>query len=304
MLDKFAEELKEQREKSGLTVQQLATKTRIDVKFLEAIELGNFAFLPELYVKAFIKQYAKTVGIDEELTLKKYMDAKEGKSFQIDPSIVEEKIEQNETSDTEPIKSEIPTTEETKPAVQPPSPLKSYNDLPKQNSAEDESKINKQLMMFGLGGVGVIIIAAILYFLVFNRSNEIIVAETPIEEVIAQSNERYVEKDPVEQNLNDNTIVPASIDSLYLTFSAKEISWVFVVLDNNSVKEFTLSPNSKFTLVAAKEFKATIGNSGGISLQLNNKPIDFTGQSGSVRHFKLDRTGLVYLNAPPKLEKQ
>ena len=89
-----------------------------------------------------------------------------------------------------------------------------------------------------------------------------------------------------------------------ITFNAKETSWVFVVLDNNRTQEFTLSPNSKFSVAASREFKATVGNSGGVTLQLNNQPVDFTGRVGSVRHFKLDKTGIVYLNAPPKLEQE
>ena len=99
-------------------------------------------------------------------------------------------------------------------------------------------------------------------------------------------------------------MVPVSSDSLYLTFYAKETSWVFVVLDNNRTQEFTLSPNSKFSVAASREFKATVGNSGGVTLQLDNKSVDFTGRVGSVRHFKLDKTGIVYLNAPPKLEQE
>ena len=62
MLNKFSEELKEARIKNGLTLQQIAAKTRIDLKFLENLENGNFAFLPELYIKAFIREYAKLVG--------------------------------------------------------------------------------------------------------------------------------------------------------------------------------------------------------------------------------------------------
>ena len=86
MLDKFADELREQREKSGLTLQQMATKTRIDIKFLEAIDQGNFAFLPDLYVKAFVKQYAKTIGLDENLMIKKFEAYREGKEYAENPS--------------------------------------------------------------------------------------------------------------------------------------------------------------------------------------------------------------------------
>jgi cytoskeletal protein RodZ len=299
MLDKFADELRLQRENSGLTLQQMATKTRIDLKFLEAIDQGNFSFLPDLYVRAFVKQYAKTIGLDENITLKKFEAAREGKEFDQNlPAPLVEKI-QAEVPKVEEPKTETPAT-----IVKPASPLKSYVDDHKQKSGEDETKVNSQLMIFGLGGIGLIIIAALLYFFVFNKSDKIIVEETPIDEVIEQSNQRYVEEESTEQIISDSTIAPVSSDSLYLTFYAKETSWVFVVLDNNRTQEFTLSPNSKFSITAAREFKATVGNSGAVTLQLDNKTVDFTGRAGSVRYFKLDKTGIVYLNTPPKLEQE
>ena len=199
--------------------------------------------------------------------------------------------------------TELPKTETPAPVIVPPPTLKSYVDESKPKSGEDESKPNSQLMIFGLGGVGLIIILALLYVFIFNKSDKIIVQETPIEEVIEQSKDRYVEEEPAEQNINSSTIVPVSTDSLYLTFVAKETSWVFVVLDNVRTREFTINPGSKFSLAASREFKATVGNSGGVTLQMNNQPVDFTGRSGSVRYFKLDRTGIVYLSTPPKIEQ-
>lgn len=298
MLDKFADELRQQRESAGLTLQQMATKTRIDLKFLEAIDQGNFSFLPDLYVKAFVKQYAKTIGLDENITLKKFEAAREGMEYDPNPPAPVEEIKKEETPKVEP-----PKTESPRPAVKSTSPLKSYVDDQNQKSNDDEGKANKQLMIFGLGGVGLIIIAALLYFFVFNKSDKIIVEETPIKEVIEQGNKRYVEEEPVEQITSDSSFVPLSGDSLYLTFYAKESSWIFVVLDNNRTQEFTLSPNSKFSVAASREFKATVGNSGGVTLQLNNQPVDFTGRPGSVKYFKLNKDGIVYLNTPPKIEQ-
>jgi cytoskeleton protein RodZ len=298
MLDKFADELRQQRESAGLTLQQMATKTRIDFKFLEAIDQGNFSFLPDLYVKAFVKQYAKTIGLDENVTLKKFEAAREGKEFDPNPPAPVEEIKQKEDP-----KPDLPKTEIPKSVVKSTSPLKSYADEQKQKSTEDESKANARLLIFGLGGIGLIIIAALVYFFIFNESDKIIVEETPIEELIEQGNQRYVEEETAEPITIDSTVVPVSSDSLYLTFYAKETSWVFVVLDNNRTQEFTLGQDSKFSVTALREFKATIGNSGGVSLQLNNQSVDFTGRSGSVRHFKIDKTGIVYLNVPPKLEQ-
>ncbi len=309
MLDKFADELRQQRESAGLTLKQMATKTRIDIKFLEAIDNGNFSFLPDLYVKAFIKSYAKTVGLDEDITLKKFEAAKEGLEYDPNPPEPVEEIKHEEKQKEQP-KTDIPKTEEPKveqpkPTPKPTPPLKSYAEEQKHYSVDDEVKANKQLLIFGLGGIGLIIVAAIIYFFVFNKSDKIIVEETPIEEVIHQDNQRYIEEEPADQpNESDSTVVPVSSDSLHLTFLAKETSWIFVVLDNNKQQEFTLAPNLKFTISAAKEIKATIGNSGAVSLQLDNQPVDFTGRTGSVRYIKLDRAGLVYLNAPPKIEQE
>lgn len=309
MLNKFADELKTKREESGLTLKQLATKTRIDLKFLEAIEEGNFAFLPELYVKAFVKQFAKTIGLDENITLKKYEAAKEGKEYDPNPpAMPEEKVitQEHQTSDDAKTPEQLvpQKVEETNPIVKSTSPLKSYVDETKTKNVEDESKANKQLMIFGLGGVGLIIVAALVYLIFFNQSNKIIVEETPIDEVLLESNERYSEEPSFDQSAADSVDMFTSSDSLYLTFFAKETSWVYVVLDNNRTQEFTLNPNSKFSVAATREFKATVGNSGGVTLQLNNQSVEFVGRSGSVRHFKLDKTGLVYLNTPAKIEQE
>lgn len=309
MLNKFAEELKKKRQESGLTLKQLATKTRIDQKFLEAIEEGNFAFLPELYVKAFVKQFAKTIGLDENITLKKYEAAKEGKDYDLNPTAsLEEKVISQEKEIINPEKtpdlSVPPNIEYPKQIVKSTSPIKSYIDETKTKNANDENKADKQLIIFGLGGVGLIIIAALIYFLFFNHSNKIIVEETPVDEILQESNERYVEEPSTEETIDDSTNFFTSSDSLYLTFFAKETSWVYVVIDNSRTQEFTLNPNSKFSVAAVREFKVTVGNSGGVTLKLNNQNVDFVGRIGSVRHFKIDKTGLVYLNTPAKIDQE
>ncbi|MCH7827355.1 MAG: helix-turn-helix domain-containing protein, partial [Bacteroidetes bacterium] len=55
MLNKFAHELKKAREKADITLQNLSARSRLDIKFLQSMEKGDFLFLTELYVKAFIK---------------------------------------------------------------------------------------------------------------------------------------------------------------------------------------------------------------------------------------------------------
>ncbi len=63
-----------------MTLDDLQQTTKIQKRYLIAIEDGDFAALPgKFYVRAFIKQYAETVGIDPEELLAKLDEDKASK---------------------------------------------------------------------------------------------------------------------------------------------------------------------------------------------------------------------------------
>lgn len=58
--------LRDAREAQGLSLADIAARTRVPIRQLEAIELGNFAALPSItYAIGFAKAYARTVELDE-----------------------------------------------------------------------------------------------------------------------------------------------------------------------------------------------------------------------------------------------
>lgn len=60
-------QLRAAREARGLTLQDIEQATRIRVKYLRALEEGNFEVLPEtVYVRGFLKAYAREVGLDPD----------------------------------------------------------------------------------------------------------------------------------------------------------------------------------------------------------------------------------------------
>ena len=60
------ERLRETREAQGLSLAEIAARTRIPIRQLEAIETSNFAALPSVtYSVGFAKAYARAVGADE-----------------------------------------------------------------------------------------------------------------------------------------------------------------------------------------------------------------------------------------------
>ncbi|QAT65347.1 helix-turn-helix domain-containing protein [Bacillus glycinifermentans] len=59
--------LKEAREEKGMSLDDLQAATKIQKRYLTALEEGNYDVIPgKFYVRAFIKQYAEAVGLNSE----------------------------------------------------------------------------------------------------------------------------------------------------------------------------------------------------------------------------------------------
>jgi transcriptional regulator with XRE-family HTH domain len=60
----LAERLKKTRLEKGLTLSEVATRTKISLKYLEVLEAGHYQSLPgEMYAKAWLKIYAKLLDL-------------------------------------------------------------------------------------------------------------------------------------------------------------------------------------------------------------------------------------------------
>lgn len=285
MLEQFSEELRKARKKSGITVQQIAQKSRIDLKFIEAIDRGDFGFLPELYVKAFIKQYAKIVGLDEQEILDNYEAAKTGSTSEEEVTVIEPKDHKT-----------FSTHEKTKPVSV--APVRSFQDnFQKKEDDQPQNFIEKlkkeKLLLGGVIAAFAIVLFVIIYFLFMKTSSGIVVAEKPYDEIMRENQQRYQKeiKPPVVEK-------PAPIDSLTLEVFAVDSAWFQIRIDNSQILEFVLYPSSSKTLKAAASFKLTIGNSGDTRLKLDNKNLELSGKKKEVKYVAIDKNGLKYLQPP------
>lgn len=285
MLSKFAEELRNARLKKGISLEQMAAKTRIDIKFLEAIDNGNFSFLPELYVKAFIKQYAKVVDLDEQETIDMYEEARAGKLLEKDDtkSLLEKKIEiEKPVSETK--------SEET---------VKTFNDndAKKINSTPPDKKKMFRLLTYV---AGIVIVLLIIFVAFFNKSSTIVVEEKPYGKVLEETKDRYVVPEKKDEVPNTN-IIPDSLILQIANVDSVDSAWVMVIYDDKSKEDFLLYPKRSKTVSAFDNFKLTLGNSGVISLILDGQKLKFEGLRGSVRHYMVSRDTIERLTSPPVL---
>jgi len=77
-MSNLADDLKQARERCGLTINDLVVRTRIGRTSLEALERGDYAQLPgEVFIVGFIRSYAKEVGIDDNEAVRRYKEETE-----------------------------------------------------------------------------------------------------------------------------------------------------------------------------------------------------------------------------------
>lgn len=74
-MNEVGEKLKEARKEKGYTLDDLQQMTKIQKRYLIAVEEGNLDVLPgNFYARAFIKQYADSVGLNGEQLLQEHTE--------------------------------------------------------------------------------------------------------------------------------------------------------------------------------------------------------------------------------------
>jgi len=83
----LGQELRRERELRGISLKEIANQTKINIRFLEALENDRLDILPgTFFIKAIIREYAKSIGLEEHAALNKYYET----------SLIQEKEQENE----------------------------------------------------------------------------------------------------------------------------------------------------------------------------------------------------------------
>jgi len=70
----FGAKLRDARERKGVSLRQIASKTKISVAALEALERNDISRLPGgIFSRAFVRSYAAEVGLDPEKTIQEFI---------------------------------------------------------------------------------------------------------------------------------------------------------------------------------------------------------------------------------------
>jgi cytoskeletal protein RodZ len=252
--------------------------------------------MPEVYMKAFLREYSTAIDLDPDEVLSKFERAKIGENFEIEEKVVnindEEKI-----SPKEKVVSEEVT-------AQPPN----VNQKVTENA-------NKTLY-YVLLAVALLLIIFVVYTTFLKEPENIVIAEKPFEETLpkqesvtaqqefseSKQNENIQQQKPINQtNVNTNLQTDNKIQAennsnkLELRIVADDNSWIRVIVDEKDNNEFILTKDMTRTLTADKQFFLHIGNSGAIKLYLNNSELEFNKAPNKVRKIIVNKNGVEYI---------
>ena len=268
--------LKQTREAQGLSLDQVASLTRIQMKFLQAIEDEEFADLPEqVFARGFVRTYARSLGINEEDALLRFSEASSGfyergqQEFQqVQLKLEEERRGKWNRNVVIGITAVVLIglaillpKQQTPPSTTPeettlPSPSLSPPNIEETESAPPEETPNQQ--------------------------------NTDIKEPMASAVPAAVpaapqqEAIPTEPKKTASDAASPTEDPMLLELEATQLTWVVVKSDDKEPHEALLQPGQRATWKADSQFTLTLGNAAGVVVRLNGESRGPFGKPGQV----------------------
>ncbi len=269
-------EIARAREQMGKTIEEIFQDTKINPDYLKSIEQGRFDFLPRPYVVAYIKTFAGRVGLNGEKLVQRWIDAERAIQAAVD--------EQAGESHRAPEAGK--TARFVAPAAKKPAPRRTYF---------------KEI----LAGVGLVGLMLALVYL-FSRDGQSArstrhlteakppaeVKEIPIEEMLAESEQRARQKFVQGQVVEEAVPVTPAPTGLVLSCEALSEVWIKVIIDEIEESEFTFQRGNRYQWDAKQQFRVIIGNAGGVRLYLNGRDLGVIGKPGQVARLTIDAGGI------------
>jgi cytoskeletal protein RodZ len=277
-MESLGDYLKQARKKKGLSLEKVASQTRIQEHHLQALEAEDFGNLPaKVFAKGFVRSYAKALGLDEEEALQHFLQASGTFYEQLQP-------------------------DQSQPHVQV-----------KLDAAPRQS-INWSLV---IGALVLMAVGAVWYGLPKQQDTPIALSEPetpipiePMEQPLSQkpnTTENITPVTPVDPApLEPSPPVPenvlpkskpvtpilgepippteaATADGPHtLEIEATQLTWVVVQSDQQAPKEALLQPGQRIRWKANQQFQLTLGNAAGVVIRLNGQSQGPFGKPGQV----------------------
>lgn len=297
-MESVGEFFRQVRETKGLTIDEVASKTRIRSDFVKALEDGNFAKLPDqVFARGFVRSYARSLGLDEEDAIHRFIQSAgafyekqdERERLKARQAEEERKRQANRKAVAVAIGIAVLTlifllSREQSSVLRRGSPDHVSAKRTAQSVKETPEGVTRQ-------EPEPVAIAP-------KTSDAPAPAPKPAAEVRRPepAPSPAVASKPEPETVStvspgaDGPLGGISLEGdgaaaggqLVLDLEATELSWVVVQIDNGSPQEALLRPGEKAQWKGQDQFILTLGNAGGVKAELNGKAQKPFGPSGKV----------------------
>jgi len=302
-MNSIGETLRRERIRQGFDIPQIATRTKIGLHLIEAIEADQFDHLPGgVFARSFVRQYARLLGLDEEELVRQFNQQFEA------------------------------------PASAVPLPESSHSTLhfPQVPPLEDfRQRFGSDSSLRALRWVVVAILACAGVYTHWQNRERAVVKIEPIAKAerppaqaaapvsvpandavpsppakpefrpaeISESGAIHVPPAPVQPSVLPGQ-PPANTALMQVAFTATEPVWVSVRSDGARAYSGTLEGRQSREFGASKKMTVLTGNAGALEISLNGKPVGPLGPRGEIRLIELTPRGahVVSRTPPPTVE--
>ena len=306
----FGEKLKLEREKRKITLEQIASSTKIGARMLQALEEDRFNQLPGgIFNKGFVRAYSRFVGLDEDQTVAEYLEA---------------------SGDAPPVSTEI--------AVREDGARENAENLRRLEASADSPARH---LPWGLFAALLLVIALALSLWSHRRREEarqsvrpasttaatqlsggsgesgaagspragspgpgspgagspgsgLKPAPTPAGASSAKASTVAPKTPPDIAPKNLLAATPAATPAEFtVLIQAREESWISITADGKTVPSELLAAGEQRSIRGRKEITVKAGNSGGVDFRFNGKKLDTGGEYGEVKTITFGPQGIM-----------
>lgn len=239
----FGEDLRRERELRQITLREVAEATKINLRFLEALENNDFDVLPGgFFVRGFIKSYARHIGVNEEAMVNAYL-----------MEMNHQKKARAQAEPTPPV--------ETAP---PPAPR------PAASGPRPGAVSGARLVTVGASLLAFFGLAFLLWNGVRQMGQRAAQTPSPPSPVEPAGSAAEVAAPP-----------PAPMpDSLKVDLGLRERAWVRILCDGREMVNRTLEAGSRRSFECRDEISLSASDAGALAVEVNGRPLRLPGAPG------------------------
>ena len=271
------------REAKSLSIDEIASETRISASYLHALEKGDESAFPgPFFYRSFIRQYARILEVPE--------------------SAYQSELERS-----------LQAEEETMAAL-PTQLVERHIDVPPMPSAARGLREDTRRWLLRLGGLALVLAGCTGLYEGWLRLHVATPASPPVQ--VSQSKPPEIAQPPVVPSApvapaTEPAPVPAPekpqaqpvTGAVQLSLKAIELTWLEAISGGKRIYMGVMQPGESRILASDLTIRMKLGNAGGLEIQLNGKPVPAPGPSGQVRLVDFNAGGYEVVPPPPPAPK-